>query len=147
MEFGFWALKSKIHLKESGTPPMVEIYMQVPLTKNPESITWNLESVAWNLESKTVWDSLTWCKKLIQMTSGYFPRWQTTPLLILRSSPFSKMACETTFPPWGNFLGFFFVVDILLNNLRWLIYSFKMKTIDFFKVENFCQPQASMALY
>ena len=109
--------------------------MQFPLTKNPESITWNLESVAWNLESKTVWDSLTWCKKLIQMTTRYFPRWQTTPLLILRSSPLSKMACETTFPPGGNFLGFFFVVGILLNNLRWLIYSFKMKTIDFFKIE------------
>ena len=108
MEFGFWALKSKIHLKESGTPQMVEIYMQVPLTKNPESITWNLESVAWNLESKTVWDSLTWCKQLIQMTTGYFPRWQTTLLLILRSSPLSKMACETTFPAWGNSLGFFF---------------------------------------
>ena len=24
---------------------MVEIFVQVPLTKNPESITWNLESV------------------------------------------------------------------------------------------------------
>ena len=61
----------QVHLKESGTPPIFEIYMQVPLTKNPESI-------AWNPESKTVWGSLIWCKKFIQMTSGYFPRWQTT---------------------------------------------------------------------
>ena len=41
----------QVHLKESGTPPIFEIYMQVPLTKNPESI-------AWNPESKTVWGSL-----------------------------------------------------------------------------------------
>ena len=69
------------------------------------------------------------------------------PSFILRSSPLSMMACETTFPPWRNFLGSFFVLGILLKNLRWLICIFQMKTIYFFKVENFYQLQASTALY
>lgn len=37
----------------------------------------------------------------------------------------------------GEFPWLFFIVGILLDNLKWLIYSFQIKTIDFFKVEVF----------
>ena len=140
MEFGFWALKSKIHLNESGTQPIFEVYLQVPRDK---------ESRIHCLESG-IQDCLGFPYMVQEVHSNdlwVFSKMADHPLRIIRSSPLSKMACETTFPPWGNFFGSFFVVGILLKNLRWLIYSFQMKTIDFFKVENFYQPQASMALY
>ena len=117
---------------------------------------WNLYASSTDKESRIHWlesgiqDSLGFLYMVQEVHSNdhwVFSKMTDHPSIILRSSPLSKMACETSFPPWGNFLGSFFVLGILLNNLRWLIYSFQMKTIDFCKVENFFQLQASTALY
>ena len=48
-----WALESRLQLKESRIPLMLGVWIQVPLTKNPES-------TEWDPESKTVLDFLTW---------------------------------------------------------------------------------------
>ena len=71
MKFGFWALKSKYTSRNQEPHQFLKSIckfhwqrIQNPLPGIPES--------------KTVWGSLIWCKKFIQMTSGYFPRWQTT---------------------------------------------------------------------
>ena len=48
-----WALDSRLQLKESRIPLMFAIWIQVPLTKNPES-------TEWDPESKTVLDFFTW---------------------------------------------------------------------------------------
>ena len=53
-----WALESWIQLKEAGIHSPLESGIQIPLTKNSESIILNPESMAWNPESQTVLDSL-----------------------------------------------------------------------------------------
>ena len=57
-----WALESGIQHKESGMPLMIGIWNPTN-DWNPESNTWNPESTVWNPESKTVLDSLMWCKQ------------------------------------------------------------------------------------
>ena len=54
-----WALESRIQLKESIILPAIGIWIQVPLTRNPESRVFNSESTTWNPQSKTVLDYLT----------------------------------------------------------------------------------------
>lgn len=115
-DFGLWHPEYSSSNLESHQ--RLQSWIQVPLISNLESSTWNLEFTA-GMESR-----IQDCSGIPYMVQEVYPNdhWVLSKMvdrssLILRSSPFSKMAAETTFAPQGT------VVDVKIATCMCFIKS------------------------